>query len=890
MPNPLLVILGQLLIDVNLIRRINRDRELYVVENFDDDSGYWNTVPDADTVPDDPGDRPTDVNRITATSYHASGQIAELTAVDPSHDGDRDDDQVTTYVYGTDPQDGDDPSEIASGGLLRAIIYPDSDDTADPLGDGPDEVYDRVELAYNRVGDLIQRKDQREVVRQFDYDKLGRLTDDRVTDTGRPGENVDDEVLRISRTYEARGMLASVTSHDHEEVGQGSVLNEVGFSYDDFGRLVGEEQAHAGEADGSEPQVQYSHADGSDNIARPTGLTYPDGRELTYDYGSAGEIDDRLGRLAAIEDDDTTTLAAYQYLGRSQAVTIDYTEPDVKLEQDIDGNNTYAALDRFGRIVEQRWRDDTASTDLAHHAHAYDRASNRLYREDLASSGSMGGHHDEHYAYDQFNRLRSHERGELNQDKDGIVSSSRLLHEDWVNMDGLGNWINYNVDEDGDGDLDLANFRFHNAANEITNIMNTVGDAWHLPAHDAAGNMIEMPRADEPTDGVDAVYDAWNRLVELIDEDSQDTLAKYQWDGMGRRIAVVAFDGGAIDETRHYYYTQQHQIIEVRVDGTSGGDLAEQYVWGLRYIDELVLRDRDTTGNGDVDERLYALQEANFNVVAIVDETGSIQERYRYTPYGQRTALNANFTVHTDPQTGGHAFAIGHQGLHHDGEAGAGLIYNRARMLHTALGRFVQRDPINKNMPGGGYQDGLNLYQYVRSNPVRHVDLTGLESCELDYSGRSFSDSVQETRNRGIYYDHFAGYYSATPTQRGVRITAFAFGVWVRAGFFADHGAIWIDYRVDIGCEKNNSGECEISCDANYAPKTGVDGHVRVVAESSCSVASDRKSADVSVSLGVGYRAGSHSIPTPGGNVTFPGALWESSGSGTFSYECECPD
>ena len=214
----------------------------------------------------------------------------------------------------------------------------------------------------------------------------------------------------------------------------------------------------------------------------------------------------------------------------------------------------------------------------------------------------------------------------------------------------------------------------------------------------------------------------------VASHDTTDTLARYQWDGLGRRIVVEAYDGGVLDETRHYYYTQAHQIIEVRVDGTAAGDLHEQYVWGIRYVDELVLRDRDTTGNGSVDERLYALQDANFNVVAIVDDAGAVQERYRYTPYGRRTALNANFTVHADPQAGGHAFAIGHQGLHHDGEVSAGLIYNRARMLHPALGRFVQRDPTNQDSPGGGYQDGISLYQYVMGNPLATTDPTGMIS------------------------------------------------------------------------------------------------------------------------------------------------------------------
>ena len=31
-------------------------------------------------------------------------------------------------------------------------------------------------------------------------------------------------------------------------------------------------------------------------------------------------------------------------------------------------------------------------------------------------------------------------------------------------------------------------------------------------------------------------------------------------------------------------------------------------------------------------------------------------------------------------------------------------------MLHPAVGRFVQRDPLDQNQPGGGYHDGMNVY------------------------------------------------------------------------------------------------------------------------------------------------------------------------------------
>jgi hypothetical protein len=68
------------------------------------------------------------------------------------------------------------------------------------------------------------------------------------------------------------------------------------------------------------PKVQYGYAGDSANTIRPTTLTYPDGRELTYDYGSVGGIDDRASRIANIIDDDDTHLVDYEYLGRQSFV------------------------------------------------------------------------------------------------------------------------------------------------------------------------------------------------------------------------------------------------------------------------------------------------------------------------------------------------------------------------------------------------------------------------------------------------------------------------------------------------------------------------------------------------------------------------------------------
>jgi hypothetical protein len=57
------------------------------------------------------------------------------------------------------------------------------------------------------------------------------------------------------------------------------------------------------------------------------------------------------------------------------------------------------------------------------------------------------------------------------------------------------------------------------------------------------------------------------------------------------------------------------------------------------------------------------------------------------------------------------------------------------------VGRFVPRDPTGTNQ----YADGMNVYQYVRSNPITHVDPDGLWGRETHWG-----DPVQK-RVQGTY-------------------------------------------------------------------------------------------------------------------------------------------
>ena len=217
-----------------------------------------------------------DTNVTIETAYNADGNVSSLTAVNASTGN-----QTTQYIYGTTLAD----SDVAMSTLKRAEIYPDSDDTA-ALGDGTDGGYDRIEFKYNRQEKVTEVKDQQGTVHTIEYDGLGREIHDRVTALG---TGVDGTVRRLSTTYEVRGIKEKLTSYDNATVGAGTVDNEVLFTYNDFGQVSADYQEHGAVVNVStSPKVQNGYATGGDNTIRPTTLTYPDGRVLTYDYGPAG--------------------------------------------------------------------------------------------------------------------------------------------------------------------------------------------------------------------------------------------------------------------------------------------------------------------------------------------------------------------------------------------------------------------------------------------------------------------------------------------------------------------------------------------------------------------------------------------------------------------------
>ena len=89
--------------------------------------------------------------------------------------------------------------------------------------------------------------------------------------------------------------------------------------YNEFGQQTDSYQAHDGSVNvATAPEVRFNYYHGGGNRIRIAGMTYPNGRDLTYDYGVADGMNDACSRIESIiNDSDSLNLATYQYLGTS---------------------------------------------------------------------------------------------------------------------------------------------------------------------------------------------------------------------------------------------------------------------------------------------------------------------------------------------------------------------------------------------------------------------------------------------------------------------------------------------------------------------------------------------------------------------------------------------
>ena len=222
---------------------------------------------------------------------------------------------------------------------------------------------------------------------------------------------------------------------------------------------------------------------------------------------------------------------------------------------------------------------------------------------------------------------------------------------------------------------------------------NSLGDTY-----DASGNQTGVGSYSAPTVSKDLfTFDAESRMITSSVAGMGTT--SYLYDGNGRRAEKISNGVGTV-----YVYD-------------AAGDLAEEYTTAA------------TTG-GTVGTDYFTADALGSTRLL----TGTVTRRYDYLPFGDE--LPAGTGVRTTAQGYGSAVypmnppdVVSQKFTGKERDAETGLDYFGARYFSGAEGRFISADWATKPeaVPYANLEDPqtLNLYGYVRNNPLKSTDPTG---------------------------------------------------------------------------------------------------------------------------------------------------------------------
>jgi len=545
------------------------------------------------------------------------------------------------------------------------------------------------DMAYDVSGRTVLRKDDNGNETHFDYNNRDLLRLEMQADgttatatydaNGNVIERIDYNGTKLVQLFDPLNRLVRVDAvvalgNPHDVVESGA--REL--AYDGLSRMV-----LALEANGAPEQasrVHYTYDSAAHVVSERQGLGFGTsasveyaihaawsgmGSLLTLAYPSSALVErthDDLERVTAIQESTWIGDVAAYAYMGAARVT----------ERSSNSANLSTVIQHDGLrrpfSVASHW----ASTNdlIAETTYGFDAASNRLW-ERREHEGGRGRAH----AYDSAYRLTSSNEAIL--DGSGVPQGSPITEEGYT-YDGVGNRITRT------GTV-LVTYTANNL-NQYTSVGGQSVD------YDANGNLTQDATTEYR-------YDAFNRLRRL---ENQSGVAEYTYDARGRRVRKTFPSGGDLT----FAYFESRAIEEYAQQGAA---LAASYVFGLG-VDEVIVKRLES---GDLH---WHCEDGLGNVIAVVGDGNNVLERYRYEAYGKPAFLDAsgNDTSLAESAIGNRILFTGREF-----EAESGLYFYRARYYSPGLGRFLSRDPA-------GYVDGLNLYAYVRNNPVNRVDPTGL--------------------------------------------------------------------------------------------------------------------------------------------------------------------
>ena len=518
-------------------------------------------------------------------------------------------------------------------------------------------------FTYDDKGNVVEKVDAKGQHIRYTYDAANRiLTQNYVTGTG-------DETPEVRYHYDA-DLAPDYANAQNTQGRLAWVEDEAGgeyLSYDARGNITG--RVKRIKLPNSSESIDFAMRMNYDAMQRLVAYTYPDGVVQRFTYNEQSFLEAMPGYVTNID---------YMPLGkRTQIATADgaitaYT---------YDSRQRLATLRTVGQqnTVYQDWR------------YQLDGLSNVLRIEDQRPERTATDDATQIFTYDSLNRLTSASYADGNQIDYGYDPIGNLVRKS-------ATWPAQN----------LGAFQIGQTAGP--HALTQVGDEpWR---YDANGNLRERGVAGQ---GFTYSWDFRNRLIAV--NGPNGLRQQHTYDYADQRMTKWVSNGGATElalypdrsvEVRgeqlvKYLFANDERIAEVR----TGFDKR-------RLIRGLHGEVTPQTDNPAQTQTLFYHGDHLGSATVLVDPTGQVVERRTYHPFGQ-----------ANRQAGRSAAAYSYTGKELDAESG--LYYYGARYYDPAVGRFISVDPLYFEQPEKDLADpqALNLYAYVRNNPIQNVDPDG---------------------------------------------------------------------------------------------------------------------------------------------------------------------
>jgi RHS repeat-associated protein len=422
-----------------------------------------------------------------------------------------------------------------------------------------------------------------------------------------------------------------------------------------------------------------------DALGRAEKVQYPDGREVSYTYGKAGErrsITYPDGKTVFYGYDEQFRLSELKEGGR--IITYGYDTVGRLCEKQFpNGTKTTYRYDRKDQLTELLHQDQEGILDR--YTYLYDLLGNKtgITKERRGLERESGQYR---YGYDALGRLSEIQ-------KDGEIQTQ-------YGYDAFGNrtW----KEERGE----QTSYQY-NALNQL--VSERQGEIRKEYGYDKRGNLTAI--LENGAWKKRYVYGAMNRLEEAVDAAGKQ--ARYQYNGLGHRVGkqegvlpkekLEKLDpqrrvGMEIGNSRQITYTldltrQYYNLLERTEESQS-----QRYFW-----------DGNVAAYEENGERNYYLQDELGSPLRLEDSVGTIKENYGYGAFGEDLYQNQ-----------GKIQPFGYTGYQRDEIAGT--YYAQAREYLAENGRFAGQDLIVGFIE---YPETLNRYGYCWDNPFKYVDYDG---------------------------------------------------------------------------------------------------------------------------------------------------------------------